>query len=410
MDFGHLYSARTHAQKASEIRELLKLTEKPNIISFAGGLPNPQTFPVDDIEAAARRVLREHSAKALQYSTTEGVATLREAIADHLRRDGMKVTPDEVMITNGSQQGLDLLGRVFLNPKDTLVVSNPTYLGALQAFNYFDAQYATAHSDADGVDPASVEETLVRLRKKGVRPKFLYLVPTFANPTGTSISEPRRRKLLDLSHEHDILVVEDDPYGKLRFEGTPIPTMHSMDNGEGRVIYLGTFSKILVPGFRLAWSVATPEVTRKMVISKQSVDLCTNAFTQFIAADLLAGGLIDRHLPVIVDLYRKKRDIMLNAMDAYFPKEGTTWTKSHGGLFTWAEMPQGANATEMLKEAIAREVAYVPGKSFFPDPDVGFNTMRLNFSHPTDDKIRTGIERLGGLMGEWIAKSEKVVA
>lgn len=409
MDLAHLWSARMQAQKASEIRELLKLTEKPNIISFAGGLPNPQTFPTQDIEEAAQRVLRDHAAKALQYSTTEGVTPLREAVAEHLRKDGMQVQPDDVLITNGSQQGLDLLGRVFLDPKDTLVVSNPTYLGALQAFNAFGAQYATAHSDGDGIDPVSVEETLVRLRKKGTKPKFLYLVPTFANPTGTTISAPRRKKLIDLAHEHDILVVEDDPYGKLRFNGEDIPSMYAMDKGEGRVIYLGTFSKILVPGFRLAWSVANPEVTRKMVISKQSVDLCTNAFTQFIAADLLAGGLIDRHLPTIISLYRKKRDLMLRSMDAHFPKEGVSWTKSRGGLFTWAEMPEGVNATEMLKAAIEREVAYVPGKSFFPDPDVGFNTMRINFSHPTDDKIRLGIERLGGLMSEWCAR-EKVVA
>lgn len=410
MDLGPLYSARTHAQKASEIRELLKLTERPNIISFAGGLPNPGTFPIAEVEEATRRVLRDHAKSALQYSTTEGVTSLREAIAEHLRKDGMQVHPDEVLITNGSQQGLDLLGRVFLDRGDTLIVSNPTYLGALQAFNYFGARYATANSDEDGIIPESVEETLVALKRQGIRPKFLYVVSTFANPTGTSISAPRRRRLLELAHEHDLLIVEDDPYGKLRFEGEPIPTMLSMDKGEGRVIYLGTFSKILVPGFRLAWSVAPVEATRKLVISKQSVDLCTNAFTQYIAADLLAGGLIDRHLPDIISLYRRKRDIMLGAMERHFPKEGVHWTHSHGGLFTWATMPEHVNATEMLKAAIEREVAYVPGKSFFPDPKVGFNTMRMNFSYPADDKIKVGVERLGAVMAEWIAKKAKPLA
>jgi 2-aminoadipate transaminase len=404
MDYGGLYSSRTLSQKASEIRELLKLTEKPNIISFAGGLPNPGSFPVREVEEATHRVLRDHSKSALQYSTTEGVTPLREALADHLRRDGMDVHPDQILITNGSQQGLDLLGRVFLDRGDTVIVSNPTYLGALQAFNAFGAKYATADSDEDGILPESVEATILSLKRQGVRPKFLYVVSTFANPTGTTISERRRRRLLELAREHDLLVVEDDPYGKLRFEGDPIPTMLSMDKGEGHVVYLGTFSKILVPGFRLAWSVAPMELTRKLVISKQAVDLCTNAFTQYIAADLLAGGLIDRHLPEIIAMYRRKRDIMLKAMDANFPREGVHWTRSHGGLFTWATMPTHVNATDMLKTAIEHEVAYVPGKSFFPDPKVGFNTMRMNFSHPADDKIRQGVERLGSVMTEWIAK------
>jgi 2-aminoadipate transaminase len=407
MDFGPLYSSRTQAMRASEIRELLKLTEKPNIISFAGGLPNPGSFPVRDVEEATHRVLRDHASAALQYSTTEGVTPLREALADHFRRDGMQVHPDQILITNGSQQGLDLLGRVFLDRGDTIVVSNPTYLGALQAFNYFGAQYATVESDADGMIPESVERTLAGLRARGVKPKFLYVVSTFANPSGTTLSLPRRKRLLELAHEHNILIVEDDPYGKLRFDGEDIPTIYALDKGEGRVIYLGTFSKILVPGFRLAWTIAPLDATRKMVISKQSVDLCTNAFTQYIAADLLAGGLIDRHLPEIIRMYRRKRDVMLSSMDKHFPKSGVTWTRSQGGLFTWATMPDGVNATEMLKAAIEREVAYVPGKSFFPDPKVGFNTMRLNFSHPADDKIKIGIERLGAVMGEWMTKAAK---
>jgi 2-aminoadipate transaminase len=404
VDFGALYSNRTHLMKASEIRELLKLTEKPSIISFAGGLPNPQTFPVHEVEEATKRVLRDHAKQALQYSTTEGVTVLREAVADHLKKDGMDVHPDEVLITNGSQQGLDLLGRVFIDRGDTIIVPNPTYLGAMQSFGYFGAKYATALSDDNGVIPEELEATVLRLKRQGVRPKFFYLVPTFDNPTGTTMPANRRKKVLEIAHQHDLLIVEDDPYGKLRFEGTAVPTIHSMDKGEGRVIYLGTFSKILVPGFRLAWSVAPHDVTRKMVISKQSVDLCTNAFTQYIAADLLTGGLIDRHVPEIISLYRKKRDLMLSAMGKHFPKDGTRWTKSQGGLFTWATMAPHVNTIDMLKDAIARDVAYVPGKSFYPDPKEGFNTMRLNFSHPSDEKIATGIERLGQVMSEWTAK------
>lgn len=406
MDFSALYSSRTHSMKASEIRELLKLTEKPSIISFAGGLPNPSTFPVQDIEDATKRVLRDHAKQALQYSTTEGITVLREAVAESLRKDGMDVHPDEVLITNGSQQGLDLLGRVFIDRGDTLVVANPTYLGALQSFNYFGAKYATADSDDDGVIPEKLGETLARLKKTGTKPKFLYLVPTFANPTGTSIPEGRRKAILDLAHEHDLLIVEDDPYGKLRFDGDEIPSIHSLDKGEGRVIYFGTFSKVLVPGFRLAWSVAPHDVTRKMVISKQSVDLCTNAFTQYIAADLLSSGLIDRHLPQIISLYRRKRDLMLKGMDRHFPKESTHWTKSQGGLFTWATMAPHVNTIDMLKDAITKDVAYVPGKSFYPDPKEGFNTMRLNFSHPSDDKIGIGVERLGAVMHAWADKKQ----
>lgn len=408
MDLTPLYSTRAKALKASEIRELLKLTEKPDVISFAGGLPNPQTFPIEEVRAATERVIDEHAARAMQYSTTEGVTELREALADHLAKDNMHVDPDQIVVTNGSQQGLDLLGRVMLDPGDTLVTSNPTYLGALQAFNFYDARYAAADSDDDGIIPESLEEVLVDLDKRGIRPKFLYAVPTFQNPSGTVIPENRRKKILDLAHEHDLLIVEDDPYGKLRFDGEHVPTFFSLDNNEGRVLYLGTFSKILVPGFRLAWSVGPADLTRKMVISKQSVDLCTNAFTQFIAADMLGGGIVDKHLPKIIDLYKGKRDIMLGEMDRLFPKESVHWTQSQGGLFTWAQMPEGIDCVKMLEDSVKQNVAYVPGKPFFPDPDVGFNTMRLNFSHATDENIRLGVERLAGVMQEWLGK--KVVA
>lgn len=410
VSWSKIFADRTSRMKASDIRELLKLTARPEVISLAGGLPAPELFPIDEYRQAFEWVLETNGSAALQYGPSEGFRPLREFLAQRMTRLGIPATTDEVLITNGSQQGLDLLGRVFIDRGDTLVVANPTYLGALQSFNYFGAKYATADSDDDGVIPEKLGETLARLKKAGTRPKFLYLVPTFANPTGTSIPEGRRKAILDLAHEHDLVIVEDDPYGKLRFDGDHIPSIYSMDKGEGRVIYLGTFSKILVPGFRLAWSVAPVEATRKLVISKQSVDLCTNAFTQYIAADLLAGGLIDRHLPDIISLYRRKRDIMLGAMERHFPKEGVHWTNSHGGLFTWATMPEHVNATEMLKAAIEREVAYVPGKSFFPDPKVGFNTMRMNFSYPADDRIKVGVERLGAVMAEWIAKKAKPLA
>lgn len=405
MDMEPLWSARAAGMKASEIRELLKLTEQPDVISFAGGLPNPGSFPVDEVREAASRVLRDHPGRAFQYSTTEGIAELRDSVSDYLKAQNMDVDPDDILITNGSQQGLDLLGRVLLDPKDTMVVSNPTYLGALQAFNFFDCKYAAANSDGDGVIPDQLDETLTNLAKQGVRPKFMYLVPTFQNPSGTVITESRRRKILDLAHEHDLLIVEDDPYGRLRFDGDAVPTMKSMDT-EDRVLYLGTFSKILVPGFRLAWTAGPSELVHKMVVSKQSVDLCTNAYTQFIAADMLAGGVIEKHLPKIIDLYRGKRDIMLGAMKEHFPSDGVSWTQSQGGMFTWAEMPENVDCVKMLERSIQERVAYVPGKPFFPSPDVGQNTMRLNFTHPTDDNIRTGIEKLGGIMQDTLDASK----
>ncbi len=406
MDLKPLYSTTARQIKASEIRELLKLTEQPDVISFAGGLPNPQSFPVAEVEAAAHRVFRDHAAKALQYSTTEGVAPLREALADYLNKDGMNVHPDQILITNGSQQGLDLLGRTLIDPGDTVVTSNPTYLGALQAFNYYGAKYAAANSDDEGIIPDSLDEVLTGLRRDGVRPKFLYAVPTFQNPSGTCIPESRRRRIMDLAHEHDLLIVEDDPYGKLRFDGEPVPTFKSMDKEEGRVLYLGTFSKILVPGFRLAWTVGPSDLVRKMVIGKQSVDLCTNAFTQYVAADMLGGGIIERHLPEIIKLYKRKRDIMLGAMDEHFPTDGVHWTRTQGGMFTWAQMPEGIDCVKMLEEAVKVRVAYVPGKPFFPDPDQGFNTMRLNFTHATDEKIQVGIERLGKVMDQTLAAAK----
>lgn len=402
MDFTSHYSTVANSLKASEIRELLKLTENPDVISFAGGLPNPATFPIAETEAASRRVFRDHPSRAFQYSTTEGVTELRDELVEHLAKDNINLDADQILITNGSQQGLDLLGRVMLDRGDTVVASNPTYLGALQAFNVYGAQYAAAMSDGDGIIPENLEDVLVGLRKKGVQPKFLYAVPTFQNPSGTVIPENRRRKILDLAHEHNLLLVEDDPYGKLRFDGDAVPTFMSMDKGEGQVLYFGTFSKILMPGFRLAWTAGPKELINRFVVAKQSIDLCTNAFTQFIAADMLGSGVIQNHLPKIIDLYRGKRDVMLSEMEKHFPKEGVSWTRSQGGMFTWAEMAHGTDCVAMMPAAVEKNVAYVPGKPFFPNPEMGHNTMRLNFTHATDDKIRTGIERLGQVMADYM--------
>ena len=410
MDYSKFYTDRARRMKASEIREILAVTQRSEIISFAGGLPNPATFPVREIEEATNEVLAKHAALALQYSPTDGIPELREQVSAMLNRDGTRYTPDNILITNGSQQGLDLLGRVFLEPGSKVLVGSPTYLGAIQSFeNYLhrESDFVPVRSDDEGMDPESIDETVTRLKRVGQKVKIVYTCPTFANPSGTVLSLSRRRRLVELAHEHDILIIEDDPYGKLRFEGEELPSMASMDK-EGRVIYLGTFSKILVPGFRLAWTAGDPKLIRQLSIGKQAMDLCTNAFTQFITANLMQQGLIQRHLPTIISLYRKKRDLMLQAMKARLPT-GTRWTNAQGGLFTWATLPRGIDTTKMFQRAIKNKVAYVPGNSFFVDLS-GPNTMRINFSHAADEMIPVGVDRLAHTIEEEMRATHKVVA
>jgi 2-aminoadipate transaminase len=401
MDYDRFYSERTRKLKASEIRELLKLTQRSDIISFAGGLPNPLTFPVEEIREATDRVLKGDPELALQYGPTEGYTPLRDEVARHLNKDDFDVARENIVITNGSQQGLDLLGRVFLNAGDRIIVGNPTYLGALSAFSTYKCEFVTTDEDEDGMKMDVLEETLEHCRAEGRPAKLVYTVPTFQNPAGTVLSAPRRRRLLDLAHEYDLIVVEDDPYGKLRYTGDHIPTLYAMDKEE-RVVYLGTFSKILVPGFRLAWTAAPEPIMRRMVISKQATDLCTNSFTQFIAADLMANDLIDRHLPKIIQLYARKRKIMLDTMAETMPREHVHWTDSEGGLFTWAQLPREVNTVDLLQKAIERKVAYVPGHAFFVRPEDGTHTMRLNFSHPADELVETGVRRLAEVITERI--------
>jgi 2-aminoadipate transaminase len=396
MDFSKLYADRAKRMRASEIREILAITQRSDVISFAGGLPNPATFPTKEILDATKWTLDNHYKLALQYSPTEGIPELREAVAGYLNRDGTSWTKDDILITNGSQQGLDVLGRLFLDPGSKVIVGSPTYLGAIQAFeNYLvrDKDFVAVNSDDDGMDPQSIEDTLRRLQREKAATKFIYTVPTFQNPAGTVMTEKRRKRVLELAHEYDTFIVEDDPYGKLRFEGKELPTIASMDKEKERVVYLGTFSKILVPGFRLAWTAGPPKLMKQMGIAKQAMDLCTNAFTQFITSKLMQDGLIDRHLPEIIKLYRTKRDIMMKAFEKRLPRENTKWTKAQGGLFTWVTVDPGIDCTKMLREAVANGVAYVPGNSFFVDFR-GPNTMRVNFSHPTDEQIPIGVDRL----------------
>jgi 2-aminoadipate transaminase len=390
----HRYAQRIQGMKSSAIRELLKLTELPDVISFAGGLPAPEVFPINEFQEACVKVLQNYGPIALQYGATEGYLPLREMIARHTTRYGIEVTPDNILITSGSQQALDLLGKIFINPGDRIVVESPTYLGALQAWNMYGAEYVTVPSDENGLITEELEAAL----RAG--PKFIYVLPNFQNPTGATIPLERRQRLVELADRYGVPIIEDDPYGQLRFEGSHISPIVVLDeklhpkNGHytGNVIYLSTFSKTLAPGIRLAWVIAPPEVIRKMVMAKQGADLHTSTFNQIVAYEVGHAGFIDQHVSHICEVYHERRDVMLDALEEHMPP-GVGWTKPKGGLFLWATLPEHLSSVEIFKEAVEKKVAFVPGQSFYPCGG-GHNTMRLNFSNATPEKINEGIARL----------------
>jgi 2-aminoadipate transaminase len=397
------YAQRTQRMTSSIIRELLKFTEKPEIISFAGGLPAPDVFPVEAFEVAASRVLRDFGGQALQYGTTEGYQPLREMLARFSSRSGVEVTPENILVTSGSQQALDLLGKVFINPGDHILVEAPTYLGALQAWNAYGAEYVPVPMDEDGMITDALEEAL----RTG--PKFIYVLPNFQNPTGVTLSLERRRQLIALADSYGVPIIEDDPYGQLRYEGEDLPSIVTLDSRyrnqcnncyQGNVIYLSTFSKTLAPGLRLAWVVAPAQVIGKLVQAKQGADLHTSTFVQMLAYEVARGGFLDHHVQLIREVYGKRRLVMLDAMQAEFPP-AVSWTRPKGGLFLWGIMPQGMDAKEVLQVAVARNVAFVPGEAFYPHGDVQ-NGMRLNFSNASEENIRIGIARLGRVLYEQI--------
>jgi 2-aminoadipate transaminase len=401
------YAHRTKKMGSSVIRELLKLTEQPDIISFAGGLPAPKVFPVKEFQAACNIVLENAGPQALQYSTTEGYLPLREMIARHTARYSVEVSADNIMITSGSQQALDFIGRLFLNRGDYIVVESPTYLGALQAWNAYGAQYISVRSDEHGM---IVDELEAALR---VGPKFIYVLPNFQNPSGSTLSLERRKQLIEIADKYGVPIVEDDPYGQLRYEGEHIPSVVSLDsefrgpNGghySGNVIYLSTFSKLLAPGLRLAWVIAPPQVIKKLVMAKQAADLHTSSFIQYVAYEVAKGGFLDEHVKTIRSVYKERRDVMIEMMEEMFPP-GVTWQKPLGGMFLWGILPEGMDATKILERAIEKKVAFVPGIAFHPTGG-GENTMRLNFSYSDPDTIREGITRLGTTLKEFV--SEKV--
>ncbi|WP_297476978.1 PLP-dependent aminotransferase family protein [Thermococcus sp.] len=400
LEFERYFSEKARRMKASEIRELLKLVETSDIISLAGGLPAPETFPVEQIKEITKEVLEKHADKALQYGTTKGFTPLRLALARWMeKRYGIPTSKVEIMMVAGSQQALDLAGRVFINPGDLVVVEGPTYLAALQAFKYYDPEFISIPMDHDGMRVDLLEEKLRELKAQGKKVKFVYTVSTFQNPMGVTMSVDRRKRLVELADEYDFLIVEDSPYTELRYSGEPVPPVKHFDD-TGRVIYLGTFSKILAPGFRLGWIAAQPQFIRKMEIAKQSIDLCANTLAQVIAWKYVENGYLDEHIPEIVEFYKPRRDAMLKALEDFMP-EGVEWTRPNGGMFIWLTLPEGIDTKMMLEKAVSKGVAYVPGEAFFAHRDVK-NTMRLNFTYVPEETIREGVMRLAEVIEEEI--------
>ncbi|HZQ22952.1 MAG TPA: PLP-dependent aminotransferase family protein [Terriglobales bacterium] len=391
------YALRTKTIKSSAIRELLKITQQPEVISFAGGLPAPDVFPTERFRDACHKVLEQNAKTALQYGATEGYEPLREMIARHTSRYGIKAEPENVLITSGSQQALDLIGKLLINPGDRVLVEAPTYLGALQAFNVYGADYVSVPSDEDGIRTELLEKPL----RSG--PKFMYVLPNFQNPGGTTLSESRRHELVLLADQFGIPIIEDDPYGQLRYEGEHLPPLVVLDrenlrrdNGYsiGNVIYLSTFSKTLAPGLRLGWIVAPPEVISKLVQLKQGADLHTSTFAQIVAYEVARDGFLDEHVKVIRRVYGERRDVMLQALKEFFPSE-VTWTHPKGGLFLWVTLPKGMDCQKLFQIALKENVAFVPGESFYAnDGEQGKLHMRLNFSYGQPDQIREGVRRL----------------
>jgi 2-aminoadipate transaminase len=406
---------------SSAIRELLKLTELPDLISFAGGLPAPELFPVQAFKQAADKVLSRHGSKALQYSTTEGYKPLRELIVEKMARYGLNAAPENVLLTSGSQQALDLLGKLLINPGDCILTERPTYLGALQAWRAYQGEFVSAPIDDDGLKTDMLEEALC------CGPKFMYIMPNFQNPGGVTLSQARRQFLVDTADRYGIPIVEDDPYGELRYEGSHIAPLFVIDaerlshrnhganghnysdkNFRSNVIYLSTFSKTLAPGLRLGWIVAPVEVIQHCVMAKQGMDLHTSTFVQMLAYEVARDGFLEEHVSEIRRVYHRRRDVMLAAMTRAFP-EDVQWTRPQGGLFLWATLPDHLDAAEVLKRAVANKVAFVPGSAFYPDGG-GRNTMRLNFSNAQPEEIEIGIQRLGQVLAEELKDAARPAA
>jgi 2-aminoadipate transaminase len=390
--YAGLFAARTRVMKSSVMRDLMAITERPDVISLAGGLPDTSTFPPSLFREVMGTIADGATARALQYGPTEGLVGAKDCVIDVMAAEGMRVARDEILITTGGQQVLDLVCKALIDPGDVIIAEAPTYPGAVPTFCSYEARVIQIEMDGEGMQVDELERTLAELAADGIRPKFIYTIPTFQNPAGVTMSLGRRRRLIEVAREQELLVFEDNPYGLLRYEGEALPTLRSLDGGD-LVIYLGTFSKILSPGIRVGWATAPRPVLAKMNLGKQAADLCSSSLTQyFVAAYFAAGGFLEQ-LAGLRELYRRRRDVMLDALSEHFPAQAS-WTHPEGGLFIWATLPAYIDTTDLLALALDEKVAFVPGEGAFVDGR-GRSSMRLNFSGVGEDEIREGIRRIG---------------
>ncbi len=396
-DLQAIFSDSANIMKRSAIRECLKLTQQPGVISFAGGLPAPGTFPVEDLKGIVAEVLATDGASVLQYSTTEGDPVLRKLLVERHQKIGLDITEENLMVTTASQQSLDFLGKIFVNPGDKVICGLPSYLGGLSAFKIYGAELVGIDFDDHGMRSDKLEEVLAGLKAKGEKPKFIYTIPDFQNPAGISMPRERRLEIITVAQKYDVLIVEDSPYRELRFSGEPIETIYQLD-GTGQVILLGSCSKTFLPGFRIGWIIAPEPILDKFITAKQSADLCTSAFVQRIAARYIEQGLYDKNLKLIIDEYREKKDTMLAGFDEHMPA-GVSWTRPEGGLFLFLTLPAHLDAEPLFYKAVEEKVAFIIGSVFFCDGG-GKNTMRLNFSYVSLEENREGVKRLAQVIKE----------
>jgi 2-aminoadipate transaminase len=391
--------------RSSAMRDLMEITARPDVISLAGGLPDTSTFPPETFAARMTRIAHESVEEALQYGPTEGFARTKACALEVMAEEGMTPDVEDVTITTGGQQAIDLIAKTLIDPGDPVICEAPTYPGAVPVFCSYEADTHQVEMDEDGMKIDVLEALLERLAAEGRRPKFIYSIPNFQNPAGVTLSLERRRRLVELARERELLIVEDNPYGLLRFDGDPLPSLYRLDGGD-YVLYVGTFSKILSPGIRLGWCVTPPPVTEKIVLGKQASDLCTSTLTQFFALEWFAEEDWREYVSSVSEIYRKRRDVMLDALERYFPRQAT-WGRPRGGLFVWATLPDYINTTDLLAKALGQNVAFVPGEAAYVDGRGG-SSMRLNFSGSGEDDIREGIRRIGKVISEQVELYETI--
>jgi 2-aminoadipate transaminase len=401
--YGRLFAERTRVMRSSAMRDLMAITARPEVISLAGGLPDTSTFPPGSFAAQMTRIAQESAAEALQYGPTEGFEETKQCIAEVMAAEGMRPDTDDIIVTTGGQQAIDLVAKTLLDPGDVVICEAPTYPGAIPVFCSYQADVIQVGTDDQGMRVEELPELLDRLESEGRQPKFVYSVPSFQNPAGVTLSAERRSMLVDIARERELLVVEDNPYGLLRYEGELMPPLYKLDGGD-YVLYLGTFSKILSPGIRLGWVVAPPPVLEKIGLGKQATDLCTSTLTQYFVREYFAEGRWQEYVNDLVGLYRERRDVMLEALARYFP-ESSHWTHPEGGLFVWATLPDYIDTSDLLAKALRENVAFVPGQAAYVDGR-GAASMRLNFSGSTEEEIREGIRRIGKVVSEQVGLYE----